>query len=73
MIKNEIEAECMSNGKSTWALIVLRCISGPHLVILAWKGDKLSYGRAQNGIKSDFNCNCTQKSKVDQPPNQKES
>ena len=34
-IKNEIEAEGLSRPKSTGILAVLRCISGPNLVILA--------------------------------------
>ena len=53
-IKNEIEAECLSSPKSTWVLTVLRCISAPNLASLAWTGDKLSDGQAQNGIKFDF-------------------
>ena len=35
-------------------LTVLRCISGPNLVIVAWTGDKLLYGQAQNGINLDL-------------------
>ena len=34
-IKNEIQAEGLSRPKSTGILTVLRCISGPNLVILA--------------------------------------
>ena len=52
-IKNEIEAEGLSRTKSTGILTVLRCISGPNLVILAWTGDKLLYGQVQNGINLD--------------------
>ena len=54
MIKNEIEAEGLSRPKSTGILTVLRCISGPNLVIVAWTGDKLLYGQAQNGINLDL-------------------
>ena len=46
-IKNEIEAEGLSRPKSTAILTVLRCISGPNLVIVAWTGycmDKLKLG-----------------------------
>ena len=35
-------------------LTVLRCISCPDLVILAYRGDKLSCGQAQNEVKFDF-------------------
>ena len=54
MIKNEIEAESLSCPKSTGIITVLRCISGPNLVIVAWTGDKLLHGQAQNGINLDL-------------------
>ena len=55
MIKNEIEAEGLSRLKSTRILTVLRCISGPNLVIVAWTGyNKLLYRQAQNGINLDL-------------------
>ena len=54
MIKNEIEAEGLSRSKSSGILTVLRCISGPNLLIVAWTGDKLFYGQAQNGINLEM-------------------
>ena len=30
------------------------CTSGPNLVILAWTGDELSHGQAQNGVNFEF-------------------
>ena len=54
MFKNSIEAEGLSSPKSIGILTVLRCISGPNLVILAWTGDKLSCQQAQNRINLDF-------------------
>ena len=30
------------------------CTSGPNLVVLAWMGDELSRGQAQNGVNFDF-------------------
>ena len=30
------------------------CTSGPNLAILAWRGDELSHGHAQNGVNVDF-------------------
>ena len=36
------------------SLTVSRWISGPNLVILAWRGDKLLYRQAQNGIILDL-------------------
>ena len=53
-IKNKIEAEGLSRPKLIEILTISRCISGPNLVILAWTGDKLSCGQAQNGINLDF-------------------
>ena len=40
--------------KTIRILTVLRCISGPNLVILAWTGDKLSCRQAPNEVKFDF-------------------
>ena len=54
MIKIESEAEGLSRPKSIGILTVLRCISCPDLVILAYTGDKLSSGQAQNEVKFDF-------------------
>ena len=51
-IKNEVEV--LSRLKSIRILTVLRCISGPNLVILAWTGDKLLYRQTQNGINLDL-------------------
>ena len=30
------------------------CTSGPNFVVLAWTGDELSHGQAQNGVNFDF-------------------
>ena len=52
-IENDIEAEGLSSPKSIGILTLLRCISSPNLVILAWMGEKVSSGRAQNGMNLD--------------------
>ena len=54
MIKIESEAEGLSRPKSIGILTVLRCISCTDLVILAYTGDKLLCGQAQNEVKFDF-------------------
>ena len=69
MVKNETEAEGSSRPKSIGVLTVLRCISGPNLVILAWTGAKLSCGQAQIRINLDFMLEI----KVNQPPKQQRS
>ena len=33
---------------------VILCTSGPNLVVLAWMGDELLRGQAQNGVNFDF-------------------
>ena len=54
MIENEGEDHNQSCPKLIGILIVLRCIFGPNLVILAWTADELWGGQAQNGVKFDF-------------------
>ena len=54
MIKIEIDADGVSPPKSIGILTVLRCISCPDLVILAYTGNKLLCGQAQNEVKFDF-------------------
>ena len=53
-IKIESEAEGLSRPKSIGISTVLGCISCPDLVFLAYTGDKLSCGQAQNEVKFDF-------------------
>ena len=53
-IKNEIEADGLWSPKSTVILTVLKCISGPNMVVLALTGDKLSCRQTENGINLDF-------------------
>ena len=36
------------------SLIKVFCTSGPNLVVLAWTGDELSHGQAQNWVNFDF-------------------
>ena len=50
-IENETEDQNQSSPKLTGILIVLRCIFGPNLVILAWTTDELWCGQAQNEVK----------------------
>ena len=73
MFKNEIEAEGLSDPKSTGISTVIKCISRPNLVILAWIGGNLSCSQAQNWVNFDFKLNLTLKVTVDQPGKQQES
>ena len=46
--------QAQSTPKTILILIKVFCTSGPHLVVLAWTGDELSHGQAQNGVNFDF-------------------
>ena len=53
-VKFELGGQGRSPSKTIGILTVLRCISGPNLVILAWTGDELTYRQAQNEVKFEF-------------------
>ena len=53
-VKFDIEDQGLSTPTTTGFLTVLRCISGPNLVILTEKNEKLSCGQGQNEVKLDF-------------------
>ena len=53
-VKFDIEDHGQSTPKTIGFLTVLRCISGPNLVILTEASEKLSCGQAQNEVKFDF-------------------
>ena len=53
-IKNESEDQNQSSPKLIGILTALRCIFGPHLVILAWMADEKWCAQAQNEEKFDF-------------------
>ena len=45
---------CSINPKKTGILTKVFSISGPNLLTLAWTGDELLRGQAQNGVNFDF-------------------
>ena len=45
---------CSITPKTTGILTKVFSTSGPNLVALAWTGDELSRGQAQNGVNFDF-------------------
>ena len=47
-------SRCQLPPKTMGILIFVFCTSGPNLVILAWMGDELWCGQAQNGVNFDF-------------------
>ena len=53
-VKFDLEGQGQLPSKTTKVLTKLFCTSGPNLVILAWMGNELWCGQAQNGVNSDF-------------------
>ena len=54
--ENKFNLTCQAQltPKTIGILIKVFCTSGPNLVVLAWTGDELSHGQAQNGANFDF-------------------
>ena len=46
------------------------CTSGPTLVVLAWAGNELSHGQAQNGVNFDLKLNLNLEVNVNHPQKQ---
>ena len=53
-VKFDLEGEGQLLPKTRGTLTKVFCTSGPHLVVLAWTGDELSRGQAQNGVNFYF-------------------
>ena len=51
--ENKLNLTCQAESTSR-ILTKVFCTSGLHLVVLAWTGDKLSHGQAQNGANFHF-------------------
>ena len=54
--ENKLNFTCQaqSTPKTIGILTKVFCTSGPNFVVLAWTGDELSRGQAQNGVNFDF-------------------
>ena len=52
--KLNLTSHAQSTPKTTGILTKVVSTSGPNLVALAWTGDELSRGQAQNGVNFDF-------------------
>ena len=53
-IAETLHVSSTTGTDATWILTNVLSTSGPHLVALAWTGDELSCGQAQNGENFDF-------------------
>ena len=49
-----LTCQAQSTPKTTGILTKVFSTCGPNLVALAWTGDELSHGQAQNGVNFDF-------------------
>ena len=52
--KLNLTCQAQSTPKTVGILTKVFCTSGPNFVVLAWTGDELSLGQAQNGVNFDF-------------------
>ena len=54
--ENKLNLTCQAEStlKTVGILTKVFCTSGPNFVVLAWTGDELSLGQAQNGVNFDF-------------------
>ena len=65
--KLNLTYHAQSTLKTTGILTKEFNTSGPNLVALAWTGDELSRGQAQNGVNFDLKLNLIVKIKVNHP------
>ena len=49
-----LTCQAQSTPKTIGILTKVICTSGPNFVVLAWTGDELSCGQAQNGVNFGF-------------------
>ena len=66
--KFNLTCQAQSIPKTIGILTKVFCTSGPNLVVLAWTGDELSLGQAQNGVNCDFEGKFVLEGKRQSPP-----
>ena len=69
-IKLNLTYQALSTPKIIGILTKVFCTSGPNLVTLAWTGDELSPGQAQNGVNWDFEVKFDLDGQGQSPPKQ---
>ena len=69
--ENNLNLTCQaqSTPKPIGILTKVFCTSGPNLLVLAWMGDELSRGQAQNGVNFDFEVKFDLEGQGQSPPN----
>ena len=65
-----LTCRAQSTPKTIGILTKVFSTSGPNLVALAWTGDELSQGLAQNGVNFDFEVNFDLEGQGKSPPKQ---
>ena len=66
--KFNLTCQAQSTPKTIGILTKVFCTSGPNLVVLAWMGDELSLGQAQNEVNFDFEGKFDLEGKGQSPP-----
>ena len=66
--KFNLTCQAQSTPKTIGILTKVFCTSGRNLVVLAWTGDELSLGQAQNGVNFDFEGKFVLEGKRQSPP-----
>ena len=68
--ENKLNLTCQAQStiKTIGILTNVFCTSGPNFVVLAWRGDELSRGQAQNGVNLDFEVKFDLEGQVQSPP-----
>ena len=70
LVKFDLEGQGHLPPQTIGIFTKLLCTSGQNFLILAWMGNELWCGQAQNGVNYDFRLNLTLKVKVNCPQEQ---
>ena len=71
--KFNLTCQAQSTPKTAGILTKVFCTSGLNFVVLAWTGDDLSRGQAQNGVNFDFEVKFDLEGQGQSPPPQKKT
>ena len=66
--KFNLTCQAQSTPKTIVILTKVFCTSGLNFMVLAWTGDELSHGQAQNGVNFDFEVKINLEGQGEPPP-----
>ena len=66
--KLNLTCQAQSTPKTVGILTKVFCTFGPNFMVLAWTGDELSLGQAQNGVNFDFEVKFDLEGQSQSPP-----